>query len=201
MKVKVLNFISVLIVIFAVVPVFCYAVDDQDRARRAEFYLMGQYAGGDTVSGLGLEAKLDSTSSAGLGLGYNLSSYLNFNWSMYYGQTKMKAQSYYGIPAYRRVSADTDVFAMDFNLDYNILKYPLTPVISGGIGFINYSGSVGIFDFNETDFSYNLGAGLRWDISRNFFIKAVYKATWTKLKDTDGTVCLDGPALFVGFVF
>jgi hypothetical protein len=34
----------------------------------------------------------------------------------------------------------TNLAGYDLNLDVNILKGPLTPVITGGIGYINFSG-------------------------------------------------------------
>ena len=75
-------------------------------------------------------------------------------------------------------------------------------MITGGIGFINFRGDWGPgFDFNETDFSYNVGGGFRWNITDHFLIKAIYKATWTKLEDADSSFLLDGIAVSIGYTF
>ena len=34
-----------------------------------------------------------------------------------------------------------------------------------------------------------------------FLVKAIYKATWTKLEDTDNSLLLDGIALSIGYTF
>jgi hypothetical protein len=51
------------------------------------------------------------------------------------------------------------------------------------------------------DFSYNLGGGLRWDINDHFLIKAIYRATWITMEDTDDAVLLDGISFSVGYIF
>lgn len=90
---------------------------------------------------------------------------------------------------------------MDFNLDVNILKSRFTPMVSGGIGFIRFTGGFNGGAFDETDFSYNLGWGFRWDVTNHFLIKAIYRATWTKLEDSDESILLDGISLGIGYVF
>lgn len=170
------------------------------RKNKAEIFGLGQRMSGDTTTGLGIELEIDDTTVGGFGLGVNLSDNLNVYWDMFFGSTDFTGRS---AGSTRR--ADTDLFGIDFNLDLNILKSRFTPMITGGFGFINFSGTwLGGYPstmFDETDFSYNLGAGFRWDVTNHFLIKAIYRATWTKLEDTDKSIQLDGISVSIGYVF
>jgi len=169
------------------------------RAGKGEIFVLGQNMSGDTTTGLGIKLELDDTTVFGIGMGLN-GKHFNFNWDLFFGSTDI-----IGSGAGPTLTADTDLLGMDFNLDYNILKSRFTPLITGGIGFINFSGTwrggyrTTIFD--ETDFSYNVGAGFRWDVTNHFLVKAVYRATWTKLEDTDNSILLDGIGVSIGYVF
>ena len=85
-------------------------------------------------------------------------------------------------------------------MDINLLKSQITPLMTGGIGSINFSGASGFSEFNETDFSYNLGVGIR-DATDHFLFKVLYKATWTKLEDSDSSIKFDGLNLAIGYIF
>lgn len=153
---------------------------------------------GDTTTGLGIEAEVDDTTVGGLGIGHNFHDHLNLNMDMFFGSTDIIFKGYG-----RTLKLDTNLFGMDINLDYNILKGRFTPMITGGIGFINFSADGGTTssDVSETDFSYNLGAGFRWDVTDHFLIKGIYRLTWTELEDSDGSILLDGVSLSIGYVF
>jgi opacity protein-like surface antigen len=174
------------------------------RMRKAEFFVFGQSMGGDTTTattaGLRPTLELDDTIVGGLGYGFNFTDNINLNTDFYLGSTDLT-----GRVSGVTLTGDTDLFGWDLNLDINILKTRFTPLLTGGIGFINFNGSwnsaVGDMHFSETDFSYNLGGGFRWDVSDHFLIKALYKATWTKLQDTDDNMMLDGVSLSIGYLF
>lgn len=174
------------------------------RMRKSEFFVLGQSMGGDkttgTFAGLKSTLALDNTIVGGLGYGFNVNDNVNINTDWYFGSTDIT-----GRVSGVTLRGDTRLLGWDLNLDINFLKTRFTPLLTGGIGFINFNGSwnsaVGNEDFSETDFSYNLGGGLRWDVSDHFVVKALYKATWTKLKYTDDNIMLDGVSLSVGYVF
>jgi opacity protein-like surface antigen len=175
---------------------------DWSRKGKTELFVLGQQMDGDSTSadelGISFDIEVDDTFVWGLGVGHNLNDYINLNGDIWFGSTDIESAPL-GIP----VKADSDLVGMDFNLDYNILKSRFTPIVTGGIGFIYYDGNfdVGGSDFSETDFSYNLGAGFRWDIGEHFLAKALYKLTWTELEDTDDTLKLDGVNLSIAYVF
>jgi opacity protein-like surface antigen len=172
--------------------------EDWNRRGRLEIFATGQQINGDstTASDAPFTIELDDTVVFGLGLGYNFTEHVNFNADMLFGSTDIIARGF-GVT----VQDSSDLIAADLNLDVNILKKRFTPYITGGIGFINFQGGSGQLEFNETDFSYNLGAGLRWEATKHLLIKAFYRGTWTKLEDTDDAVLLDGVNLSIGYIF
>ena len=191
-KIRILTIICLSLVVFIVTPIVCNA-QEWSRKDKGEIFVLGQQMTGDTttetITGLGIEVEVDDTTVGGFGIGFNFHDHLNLNMDMFFGSTDLIIKGY--------GATDTDLLGMDFNLDYNILKSRFTPMITGGIGFINFSGS----GFDETDFSYNLGAGFRWDITDHFLIKGIYRATWTELEDSDDSIMLDGISLSIGYLF
>lgn len=169
---------------------------DWDREGRTEIFVIGQQMDGDSTHDdfLGRDVEVDDTFVWGFGVGYNFNDHLNLNIGLWFGSTDIESGIF---------TADTDLTGMDFNVDYNILEGPLTPLITGGIGFIHFDGELVLLglDFSETNFSYNVGAGFRWDIDDNFLLKALYRFTWTKLEDTDDRIMLDGISVSIGYKF
>ena len=194
-KIRILSIICVSLVVFITTSIVCNA-QEWSRKGKGEIFALGQQMTGDTTTGLGIEVEVDDTIVGGFGIGFNFHDHLNLNMDMFFGSTDLIAKG----PG-TTVKTDTDLLGMDFNLDYNILKSRFTPMITGGIGFINFSGDFSGYDFDETDFSYNLGAGFRWEITDHFLIKGIYRVTWTELEDTDDSIMLDGISLSIGYLF
>jgi len=107
----------------------------------------------------------------GIGVGYNINDNLNLNTTFTFGSMVI-----------------VDVYSWNVNLDYNILADRLTPLVSGGIGYL-------FGDFGLSEFTYNLGVGGRYDITDQFFIKAMYKMTWINSVDMDSIY------LGIGYMF
>jgi len=174
------------------------SAQDYSRKGKSEIFGMFQTMGSDTVketiTGLKLPLEFDSTTIYGFGIGFNATDHWNMNTDLLFGSTDA-SMTYLG----NTTVMDTDLFLWDINVDYNIMANRLTPLVTAGIGFFNVSGSSGGFD--ETHFSYNIGAGGRWDITDNILVKAVYRITWTELDDTDKSLQLDGVCLSVAYMF
>lgn len=171
------------------------------RAGKLEIYGLVQFMGGDTARGeQGVTVELDDTVAGGFGGGYNFSDYLNLNSTLWFSSADYKESESGTIPGgwySLEVTGDASLFGWDVNLDYNILKSRLTPMATVGIGLINVSPSG--FQ-SETEFSYNLGAGLRWDATDHLLVKVLYKPTWTDLEHTS-TFQFDGVSVSIGFIF
>lgn len=145
------------------------------------------------VFGWPITADLDSTMLFGVGIGHNITDHWNINTDILYGKQDWTVNQFGFWP----VTNDFTLYLFDVNVDYNIFKGPLTPLVTGGIGVMNIRGN----GANETDFSYNVGAGARWDISEQFLLKIIYRIMWTDIEDADNTAQFGGINVNFGFKF
>jgi len=148
--------------------------------------------------------ELDSTTIYGLGIGMNATDHWNVNMDILFGSADGDfVISGVKIPG---LSIDGDYFLWDINVDYNFLADRLTPLVTAGIGLANMDveatvPGVGSASASETNFSYNVGAGGRWDITDNILIKLVYRITWTQIEDANEKQDFSGVALSVAYMF
>ncbi|HVN41275.1 MAG TPA: outer membrane protein assembly factor BamD [Steroidobacteraceae bacterium] len=105
---------------------------------------------------------------------------------------------------------------------YDILARPLTPFISGGVGWgminTNIATSAPVYGcwwypwlgyvcqgFQDTKtlsgFAYEFGGGLRWDFSSNFDARASYNMKWMDMGNTKSRPSFDGFELMIGWKF
>jgi len=203
--VGVIGTIVSLLVVLAVIhgPLTAFADQTEDRSGRVEIAVLGQYQGSTNITSnsLGATEKFGSITSGGLQVGYNINDHFNVNMDLYDGTTSLRVTVLDGVPISNAPSVNFNTFAMEWNLDYNVLKTPITPVASGGVGFVNFTGSSHGFTASETHFIGNLGGGLRWDISKSFYLRALYRWTWFKLDDANSTTNISGPMLSIGYKF
>ena len=148
--------------------------------------------------------EFDSTYIYGIGFGTNTTDHWNLNLDFLFGNTDAKFVAS-GMPW--PYSYDTDYFLCNFNVDYNMLSDRLTPLVTAGIGFAKidmetgYSGYGYSTSVSESNFSYNLGAGGRWDITDNILIKLIYRVTWTQFEDANDKQAFSGVALSIAYMF
>ncbi len=188
--------IFVSLLIFAMTSTICTA-EEWSRKGKREVFAIGQYMRGDTTTSLGITLELDDMFAGGIGAGYNYNDHINLNFDLLFTSTDVTAKGFGST-----LEGDSTLIGWDVNLDINILKSRITPMITGGIGFIRFDGEYETgTPFEETDFSYNVGGGVRCDVTDHFLIKAIYRATWTKMEDTDEAILLDGITLNVGYIF
>ncbi len=106
------------------------------RAYRGELYPIIQVLGSDTTSffGGGLSMETEVTPAFGAGMGLNWNDHLNLNTELLVGRMNTMGS----IPSVPGTNVDLDLTAWlwNINLDYNILKSRLTPLVTGGVGFI-----------------------------------------------------------------
>jgi len=173
------------------------------RRKRAELFgIVGPMSGDETeYEDLSADVEFDDTVLGGFGYGYNLDDHFNINTELLFGSTDIDGQAI-GIP----LGGDADILIWNVNADYNFFKGRFTPVISGGIGIVRLDGDLeapGVPSerFDEANFSYNLGAGLRWDLEQNIHMKAMYRWLWTELEEADNQMHFDGLYFAVGVLF
>lgn len=138
------------------------------------------------MEALPLEAEIEDTFIGGAGFGYNFNDHVNINADIWFGPSDIRIT----FENDEIANINLSLWGMDFNIDYNILKKRITPLITGGIGFIylyeyGNKDTFNLINDSETSLSYNLGAGLRWNISRDVAIKALYKNYWTEFDDLE----------------
>jgi opacity protein-like surface antigen len=174
------------------------SAQEWSRKGKGEFFGMVQTVGSttmhSTIPGLEFSAKVDSTTLYGLGFGGNINDHFNLNTDFLFG-----SQDWTATWEDVTVTEDYNLWLWDINLDYNVWKGRLTPLVTGGIGFLNINGGL----VSETHFSYNLGAGLRWDLTDNLSLKALYRwtSTWDALEDSDDKLELDGFSFGIVYMF
>lgn len=187
---------------------------DNPRSQRGEFYLLGQYFSADAgvIKGVTLptapgpnppyatsDLKFDLEDEAmwGFGLAYHFNSHF-----------AVRAEFTGGYPDYE-ATWNTDVLRGEsfvqegrFNLDFHLLEGPVTPYVSGGLGYFYmdtgiptgppgyyvwwdywWGNVVSVYQptYTDTFFTLNAAAGLRWDIGDEFFIKAEGSAEWIEM--------------------
>ena len=187
---------------------------ENSRAMRGEFYLLGQYFHADpgviqnvtlpvtppplpVYATSDLKFKMDDTARGGLGFGSIINS-----------PFAVRAEFSWGYPDYeasfsdRTLRGESFVQEGRFNLDYHLIDGPVTPYISGGLGYFyldtgiptgppgydvwwdywwGYIVTVSQPTYTDTFFTLNAAVGLRWDINESMFMKAEGSAEWIEM--------------------
>ena len=164
------------------------------------------------------EAAIDNSWGWGVGIHYNFDNHWNLGLDMAFNRPDYSTR--FPDPevedGYLYIDHTASRFDGQFNLQYNILRGPLTPYLQAGLGWTymdsnvvkDYSTYCGGYyypycrtyanTFDDTSFSYNLGLGLRWDINESIFMRGAYIQQWV---DTDGSPSPYNACVEVGFMF
>ncbi|MEA2076685.1 MAG: outer membrane beta-barrel protein [Candidatus Marinimicrobia bacterium] len=158
-----------------------------------EIFVFGQSMSGDETSGLGIDIAFENTNIWGAGGGHN-GDYININMDVFFGYIGWSATGY-------DVSMTDQYFTIK-GLDVNIdafLMYQITPLATAGIGIMIFENDD--IDILESNLSFNMGAGVRWDITEQIFVKGLYRSTWTKLENTYKSLRFGGISILVGYIW
>lgn len=187
------------------IPGAAHADTYRSRAERWEFTVQMRYVDDHSfdVAG-GTQVDVNSDIGWGFGFGYNFNDHLalgvDIGWnSPTYDATIVSADTP-GVS--RQVSAEMSTSSIHLNLIYNFLAGPVTPFVSAGIGstYIDTNIPSGLAStscwwdpwygyvcygyqptFSDNRFSYNATAGVRWDLSRELFLRAAVGMHWIDL--------------------
>lgn len=194
---------------------------DARRAARWEFFGVGvvRHEGPtkfETDSG-DVTVHVQNSGMGGFGAAYNFTDQLALRFDTRFGDT---ASHGHGL----QEGGHSDVFLNDarVNLEWNFLKSRVTPYVTGGIGFqyveIELENATPVpvcyFDpwygyycglakpvFSETDFAWNTGIGLRWDVTDHLVLRAALDAGWVDYQDAKGVTGLINGVFTVGWMF
>ncbi len=157
-----------------------------------EVFVIGQQMKGDNTTAMGKQLALSDNIAGGFGAGINVEKF-NINIDFLFGSTIVKMDN---------TKLDSKLSLFDANLDYSFFKYVFTPMVTAGIGSVTFSDSfVQVENLNETDFSYNIGFGLKCAVFNKYLIKGLYRATWTTIKETDNAIMFNGISVNFGYIF
>jgi opacity protein-like surface antigen len=165
------------------------------RGGHTEIFVFAQGHGNDSAGNGDSVAELDDAFMWGGGLGFNIDERLNFNTALWGGENDMTLTSGSAV-----TMDDTTLFGWDFNLDVSLFEYCITPVVSGGIGMLWIQNDLDTEFEGKTNFSQNVGAGLRWDFGKHWMLKAMYRAWFADLEG-QGNIILHGINVTAGWVF
>lgn len=158
-----------------------------------ELFVFGQAMSGDETSGSGIDIAFESANVWGAGGGYS-GDYFNVNMDVFFGYMGWSATGY-------DISMTNQYFTLtsvEINVD-GFLMYQISPLVTIGAGIMTFKNEE--IDITESNLSFNIGAGVRWDITPEIFIKGLYRSTWTKLEDTYTSLCFSGVSIFIGYIF
>ncbi|MBN2011182.1 outer membrane beta-barrel protein [candidate division KSB1 bacterium] len=162
------------------------------HAQFLEAYGIVQQMNGDNTTSGDMLVNVADNTSGGFGAGFNMGN-VNMNIDFLFGSTDVQIDD---------VVLDVKLFFFDANIDYAILSGPIAPLLTAGIGSVNFVDSyVTVDGLNENDFSTNVGAGLKLCVRDHYLVKALYRSTWTQIKYTDSKVRFDGVCIQAGYLF
>ena len=196
------------------------------RAGKWEFTLQPQYTHGMSFdSGHGSGGQVDSSLGFGFGVGYNLNANFNiggeFTWgSAAYVATLAGADA--GSTTTTTVQGTLNSSTFRLNATWNILSGDFTPLIQGGIGSTYIDTNVptappvnscwwdpwwgyycGSYYPTRTAYyvSYMAGVGLRWELDRSIFVRAIVNRQWLQVGGSLGNIWTDQYRVDLGFKF
>jgi opacity protein-like surface antigen len=200
---------------FAQIPM---ATERFERTGKTDVYGIGEYLHSDDITFNGpagdVKVKMDDTGLGGFGVAYHFNDFLSLRGDFMFGGANFKADVQTGPASFTEVQHDAFLQTGRLNLDYNIINRRITPFVTVGIGYqyleteLNNAPPVGSCYWDpwwgyvcyydhpiawETDFTWNVGAGFRWNITDNLFIKAMVGANWLEYSGAkDITMQIEG---------
>ncbi len=187
------------------------ATEPFDRAAKTEVYGIGQYLHSDDVTFNGpagkTTMKMDDTGLGGFGVAYHFNDFISIHGDFMFGGATFGGNLPTAAGGNINIKQDAFIQTGRFNVDYNIINRRLTPFLTAGIGYQYLEtelenappvgscwwdpwwGWVCYYDHPyawETDFTWNVGGGLRWNVTDNLFVKATVGATWLEYSGGHG---------------
>lgn len=159
----------------------------------------------DGQNGSGVE--IDSDIGWGFTVGYNVNPHILVNYQFSattpdYDATFIREDDGIAFPIRR----DMDLYNSQFNFVYNLMAEQFTPFVQAGLGWSYLDSNVAkgpsstvcfwdpwyglICDgyqntFDDTRFSYNVAAGVRYELDNSMFIRASYQQNWISMSHSD----------------
>jgi len=190
---------TLFVAVFLLGTIVVHAQEEWHRKGTWEIYGSGQYLFGNTVdfSKFGARLKVDDTAMFGLGAGYHITDHWAVSLDLLGGFTSFNSSG-------MQLALNNDAFVLSANLnaEYNFLRGRFSPLLRAGLGLYDITDNAGYWStYGETDLSWNVGGGLRWNLSDHFVLKLIGGASWTNLKDSSSTAEFGFVTLGIGATF
>lgn len=184
--------------------------------------ILAYQKGMDETSEGGSALEMDNTAGWGINIGWNWTAKWNFSYRLLLTKPNYLATLVLEDPDALPLMLDNKMSktSHQLNATYNFREKAFTPFVSAGIGWTKLDSNIitgppstgcwwdpwwGYICFADWDtfasseFTYNLGLGLRWDINNAIFTRAAYNREFIKLDN--GTLNFDVAILEVGLMF
>lgn len=172
-------------------------LDTYTRSGKSEIDGFGTYiASGAEFRGLGITGKFGSGYGGGVAFGIFANNHFRISTDI--GGTGVDYTATNGRSV---VTGQVSMLNWNVGVDCNILTTRLTPVISAKVGVTHLASDGLAGSASETDFSYGVGGGVRYDITDHLSAKLSYLANWTNLKDSDGATLFHTFTFGLGYTF
>lgn len=143
----------------------------------------------------GSSLDIDSAIGIGAGVHYNFTENLAAGFDMSWARPDYKATFATEEEGLVTVKHELSVFNGQFNGTWNLLDGPITPYLQAGLGWTYVDSNISdgppvtgcwwdpwwgyvcqnfYSTYNETNFSWGYGIGIRWEFSNTMFVKASY---------------------------
>jgi opacity protein-like surface antigen len=196
------------------------ATEPFPRMNKFEVYGLGEYLHQDNTTfsdpNFGnVTMKMDDTGLGGIGVAYHFNDFLSVRSDFMFGGATLHTVGPDGMEVAPTQSAFLQTGRL--NLDYNMINRRLTPILTAGIGYQylqideNQSFDVqGIHGshhvtensyYYETDFTWNVGVGFRWNVTDHFFMKATGGAQWLQYSGANNITTQIEGFFVVGWMF
>jgi opacity protein-like surface antigen len=196
------------------------ATEPFPRMNKFEVYGLGEYLHQDNTTfsdpNFGnVTMKMDDTGLGGVGVAYHFNDFFSVRSDFMFGGATLHTLGSDGMEVAPTQSAFLQTGRV--NLDYNMINRRITPVLTAGIGyqylqidqnqtysFQGYHGSYTVTEnsyYYETDFTWNVGVGFRWNVTDNFFIKAMGGAQWLQYSGANNITTQIEGFFVIGWMF
>jgi len=170
----------------------------------------------------GSSLDIDSSVGWGFSIGWNWTEKIHFQYRLTSNEPKYEAVIVPEDPAELPQTIETKMskFSHRLNASYHFMSGGFTPFVTGGIGYTKLDSNfpkgppqIGCWwdpwwgyicfgeyrTFSTSEFTYNIGAGFRWDINNAIFSRAEYNREFISLKN--GSINIDTVTVEIGVMF
>jgi opacity protein-like surface antigen len=226
MTMKRLIILLVLLILSTSVHAQRFNKKNENEAIRYETWevslLMQYQTSTDTQGEQGSSLEIDSGWGWGFGIGYNWTENWNLSYRFSLNKPDYSATIVPEDPEEETQTLNYDMskYSHQFNVTYHFMDGPITPYVQAGVGWTKLDSNVpsqppttGCWwdpwwgyictttwdTFKTSKFTYNVGAGLRWDINGAMFLRGAWNRQFISLDN--GDLDFDTVTLEAGFMW